>query len=156
LVRLNPEFAIEPVLVCSSGNQGIWILDKADRSLKRINLSQSTVEWEVPLPDPLKDTEIQFMREYQNFLFILDDKSRLFILNRIGQLVKEIKANSLQWFNFLGEELYYQDGEKIFFYDLFDGSTHEIDAEPTARFTLLSDERRFIVYEKRVMIQPVN
>src|SRR5688572_19673375 len=80
---IEKEFAIEPSLICSSGDHNVWVLDKADLSLKKISPSESKVLTEVFLTTDLytKKPEIVFMREYQNFLFILDKNVGIVVYN---------------------------------------------------------------------------
>lgn len=152
---LSEEFAIEPGLACSSGDLGMWVLDQADNSLKRINLSQYKVEIEFQLPAELKGT-IRQMREYQGYLFLLGGQTRLFVFSGMGKLLKSFEGKEIRFFNFIGEELYYNDMDALRFYDLFDGTQRQEQAEPGARFILLTDEARFVVYRDKVAIFRIN
>ena len=72
------EFVIEPSMICSSGDHNVWVLDKADFSLKKIAPTESMVLAEVAVDATLfkQKPEILMMREYQGFLFILDKRQR--------------------------------------------------------------------------------
>lgn len=152
--HLEPHYAIDPQLVCSSGDHNFWILDRSDLSLKRINPTQSTV-----IADALIDQkqfaqtpEFTFMREYQNFLFIIEKKSGILIFNSLGKQIKKIPVKEVEYLNFLGEELYYKQKDKLFFYDLFDASIREIPVEPACKFLLLTDARQYLIYENKIEI----
>lgn len=153
-LKLNEEFAIQPVLACSSGDKNLWVLDRADNSLRKINTERLMVDVEVELPAELQSekTEIPIMREYQNFLFLLDRQSGIYIFNAIGNHLKTIAGNNITYFNFLGEEMYYPQQGKLIFYDLFDTSTRETRLDPAVKIVLLTDVRTFSVYEDRVEI----
>ncbi|MDH4058514.1 MAG: hypothetical protein OEU76_07100 [Cyclobacteriaceae bacterium] len=151
---INPEFAINPVLACSSGDKNLWVLDKADISLKKLNTDRSTIDVEFRLPEQFHTTNIEeiTMREYQNFLFVLDPHSGLYIFNAIGILIKTLEVRGISYFNFLGEELYYPDNGKLIFYDLFDTKTREITLDPKVIFVLMTDLRIYKVYPDRAEI----
>ena len=52
------------------------------------------------------------MREYQGFLFLLHQEKGILIFNKMGKWIKTIERPQLKYFNFLGEELYYPEGDK--------------------------------------------
>lgn len=152
--KIEPHYAIDPQLICSSGDHNFWILDQSDLSLKRINPTQSNV-----LVDELIDqkqfshpTEFTFMREYQNFLFVIERNSGILIFNSLGKQIQKIPAPEIEYLNFLGEELYYKMKNKLFWYDLFDASTREIPVEPACKFMLLTDTRKYLIYENKIEI----
>lgn len=149
---LSEEFAVEPWLVCSAGDRNIWILDRADYSLKRVNLGLSKVEIEFRLPEEVLEVGVLHLREYQNFLFLLDARSRIFVFNGLGKLLRNFTGNNIHYFNFIGEELYYSDSGQLHFFDLLDGTLRHQPAEPSASFILLTDEARFTVYPNKVTI----
>jgi len=151
---IEPQYAIDPQFICSSGDHHIWILDRSDWSLKMINPAQSKVMTEAFI-DQTQFTytpEFTFIREYQNFLFMIEKNSGILIFNSLGKQVKKIGAAEIEYLNFLGEELYYKKNDKLFFYDLFDASTREIPVDPACRFALLTDARMFLIYENKIVI----
>lgn len=151
---LSEEFAIEPWLACSAGDQGMWILDKADYSLRWINLTSLKTEVEFTLPAALQGN-VEQLREYQGFLFLLIN-NRIHIFSRFGKQLKTIAGEGILWFNFFGEELYYADKGKLNFYDLFDGTQRTEAGDSSARFILLTDEARYMVYPGKVVISRIN
>jgi len=149
--QIDSAFAIEPWLACSSGDHHVWILDAADRTLKKIEPLKSSLLIDVNLGVVSDDlTTIVTMREYQGFLFLLDKEKGIYIFNGMGKLIKTISSPHLTSFNFLGEELYYPVSGKIAFLNLFSTETREISTGGSFKFVLLTDERRFIVHEKTI------
>jgi hypothetical protein len=143
---LNPEFAISAWQVCPSKNE-LWILDSADLSLRQ-TLDRGTAvaydaNWTGPKPSSLEG--IVFMREYLNFLFVLDRQTGIYMFNNLGKPIRHIKEENLFWFNFLGEELYYSKGQALHFIDLYTGETREIALPWQSQFALLTDERLILV-----------
>src|SRR3954471_19000486 len=70
---VDPAFAIRPWLVCPSLHE-LWILDSADFSIKKTKMKSAAISLEsvlIHLPSKqIKD--YVYMREYQNYLFLLD------------------------------------------------------------------------------------
>jgi hypothetical protein len=54
-----------------------------------------------------------------------------------------IPVKGLRTFNFLGEELYYLDGKKLRFLDLFTAEERAIEMPVVADFIILTDERLY-------------
>lgn len=129
-VRIDPAFAIEPWLLCSSGDYNIVIVDAADWSVKTVDTRQTAVDYEFALDPPGTGTpDIIFMREYQGFLFILDARKGISIYNRLGMKVNDLPVEGLRSFNFLGQELYYYQDGGIHFTDLFTLETRTVPFE---------------------------
>ncbi|HEU5289701.1 MAG TPA: hypothetical protein VFU05_03600 [Cyclobacteriaceae bacterium] len=148
------EFVIEPSLICSSGDHNVWVLDKADFSLKKISPTESKMLAEVVVDATLfkQKPEILMMREYQNFLFILDKNVGIVVFNGIGKRIRVISEPNLSYFNFLGEEIYFKKGDKLVYYDLFDTTTREESIDAACKYALITDVRKYLVYENKVDI----
>lgn len=151
---IEQQYAIEPIMACSSGDHNIWLFDQADFSIKRVNPSLSKVMAESIIDQKQfsHQAEVIFMREYQNFLFLLDKNSGILIFNSLGIQIKKIPVAEISYFNFLGEELYYKKNDKLIFHDLFDSSIREELVDPSCLFALLTDSRKFLVYQNRLDI----
>lgn len=152
------EFAIEPWLVCSSGDQNLWILDGVDLSIKKLNTGKQKIEVEIYLSQDqaIQKEDFVMMREYQNFLFIHNRQQGIEIHNAIGKRIKLISGKDIQYFNFMGEELYYAQTDKLIFLDLFDGKTRELPIDKGVQFMLLTDERVFKVFGDRLVVELKN
>jgi hypothetical protein len=153
--QIDSSYAIEPWLVCSSGESNFWIIDSADKSLKKINTKSSQVEIETKL-DTLTISDISFMREYQGFLFILYKQSDILIYNSIGKFLKAIKGKERHYFNFIGEELYFLENNKLKFFDLFSTETREINLPQPCTFVLITDERLLLIKDKTIDFLKMN
>ena len=149
---IQNHFAIEPILATSSGDNHVWIVDKADWSIKRFDPKTSKIVAEALINKTQFEGEpkIVAIREYQNFLFVLERNTGILIFNSLGKQIKKIEGKKIPYFNFLGEELYYIKDDKLIFYDLFDGTTREEVADTKALYTLLTDARKYIVYTNRI------
>lgn len=147
---IHPEFAISPWLVCPSRNEQ-WILDSADVSLKKTKGNITAIAYEsLWTSKPPHVNDIVYMREYLNFLFILERGKGIHILNNLGKEIRKIEDTNVTSFNFLGEELYYLSGTAIRFIDLYTTESREITLPAQGLFALLTDERLIIVGERQV------
>jgi len=149
---IHDHYALEPILATSAGDNGVWVVDKADWSIKRIDLKTLKVIAEALINRAQfeGDPKIVAIREYQNFFFVLEKTTGIIIFNGLGKQIKKIDAPKISYFNFLGEELYYVKDDKLIFYDLFDGSTREEAVDKKALYTLITDARKYIVYSDRI------
>ncbi len=149
---IDSSIAIEVALICPSGDQNIWVLDDADLGLKKVSLKDSRVLTEFSINDQFKENEFTLMREYQNFLFLLDPKTGITVYNSFGKQIRKIQETGLTYFNFLGEELYYKKDNQLKFLDLFTAETREIAIPAPSDFVLLTDERMILVNKNQVNI----
>lgn len=150
---VDPAFAINPYLVCSSGDYNLVVLDSADWSLKKINLQTNVLLFETALPDSLHArARFRYMRDYQNFIFLLDSASGIRIFNPIGRLVKTLPVRDLHQFNFLGEELYYAQHKTLILFNLFSARNRQLELPHPAEQVLLTDERLFTISGNTVTI----
>ena len=151
---LDSAFAIDPWFVCSSGDHNLWILDAADWSLKKIDPKKGSVLTEATFavtPGKHPD-DFTFMREYQGFLFLLDRSQGILIFSSMGKLIRTLPAKGLKYFNFLGEELYYQQNDALQFFDLFSAETRQMALPSPATFTLVTDEKIYTIGPQQIGI----
>lgn len=149
---IDPSLAVDVSLICPSGDQNVWILDNADLSLKKVSFRDSRVLNEFSIRDQFKENRFTLMREYQNFLFLLDPGSGIYVYNSLGKQIRKIQSSGLVSFNFLGEELYYAEDAKIKFLDLFTAETRELKLPEPAHFVLLTDERMILTTSNHVEV----
>jgi hypothetical protein len=154
--RIDPAFAIQPWLMCTSGDLKLWVLDAADHSLKKLNPKDSVVEVEVVIDASIINNAQAFskMQEYQNFVFLLNPHKGIFIFNSLGKHIKTIESHTIKNFHFLGEELYYSHGHKVQFFNLYTTDTREIslndpkklNIENTKGDIMVTDQRLYVVH----------
>jgi hypothetical protein len=154
-VIIDPSFAIEPSLACaSSNNNNYWLYDKADFTIKKIDLSKEIITYEIDVKKVYsnKIPSLSYIREYQNSLFLLDKNEGVKIVSITGRLIDSIDSNTIANLSFTGEELYYLDKGKIHFYDLYTKQIREIEVGNDVQFALITDERIILVKSKKVSI----
>jgi hypothetical protein len=152
LEKLDPSWALDPSLICIAGDYNLWILDKADWNLKKINPRQSTTITEFSIAKELSDPQITQMKEYLNFIFLINSDKEILIYNSMGRMARRIPVPNVHYLNFLGEELYYLEDNSIHFFDLYTAETRTIPLKEVYRQVVLTDERMLALQGDKVVI----
>jgi hypothetical protein len=145
---IEPSLAIEPWLACAGNNNGnFWIYDKADHSLKKINIANETISLDIDLKKLYgqQTPNLVYVREYQNLLFLLDKKAGIKIISITGKLIESISSVRINNFSFMGEELYYLEENKLKFYNLYTKQQHSIEIGNDIAFALATDEKVVLI-----------
>jgi hypothetical protein len=152
--KIDPAFAIQPWLICPSGEYKLWILDNVDQSLKKIDVKSAEVEVEVMVDSALiNDAEaFKTMREYQNYMFLLDRARGIFIFNSLGKHIKTLDIPGVKSFNFLGEDLYYLRNGLLEFFNLFTGQLRQMQIPSGYTDALVTDERMILFTRQAIDI----
>ncbi len=150
---IDPAFAVSPWLVCPALRE-LWILDSADFSIKKTAQNAATISLETALQHlPQKRiTDYTFMREYQNYVFLLDITAGVHVFNLLGKFVHTLGEKYMTHFNFYGEELYYVSGKELIFIDLYTSEKRKLPLEATSRFAILNDDRMYSVTTRTITI----
>lgn len=147
-LAIDSAFVIEPWLAFTSGDYNLWIVDAADGTLKKLNPKEPKMLFEAVLPDAERAKELTTGREYQGFVFLLDPKKGIQVFNSMGKWTKTLAGPAVPYFNFLGEELYYPEKGKLVFINLFNGEKRSISMPSPFDYSLITDERMYIVNGK--------
>ena len=149
--QVDSAFAINPWLVCPSGDYNVWIADAADNVIRKVNSATSRIDAEIRFTSGVSD--IIYMREYQGFLFVLHPSRGIVIFSGMGKELRTIGSGSIRYFNFLGEELYFPEGpEQLTFFNLFNAESRSLKLARQAPFSLLTDTRLFSINKNTVEI----
>jgi len=149
---LDPSFAVSPTLVCPALHE-LWILDSTDLSLGKTKAHATVISFENALQAISKNKpDFVMMREYQNYLFLLDRNNGIHMFNGLGKHIKTIAETGLRYFSFLGEELYFMKGNQVVLTDLYTNERRMLPIPAAANFILLTDDRLFAVDTKKVSI----
>jgi hypothetical protein len=143
IIKVDPAWAISPILVCPTNDNKLWLYDEADASLKKINPLTSEVILEFAIDTTQFKVKPNFihLREYQSMIFLLDINSGIYLLNNIGKQINKIEKAGIKNFNFFGEELYYLANDAIVFYDLYTEEERKVKVAERNQFVIVTDER---------------
>ena len=150
---LDPAFAITPWLVCPTLHE-LWILDSIDFTIKKTKMNSATISLEGALkhlPNK-KITDYLYMREYQNYLFLLDKNEGIHMFNSLGNFVRTVGEKEILLFGFLGEELYYSKDNALILIDLYTNERRSLPIGVPCRHALVTDDTMYAVAEKSVII----
>lgn len=138
--KLPPEIAIDPYLICPTHDNRLWILDKTDYSLKKINPLNNEVLNEFVLNTESAAPAFTYLKEYQNLIF-LQEKNAIWIINTLGKVINKIESTQSGNFGFFGQELYYLENNTVRFINLLTEESYELKLEGDLKFALVTDER---------------
>jgi hypothetical protein len=146
-----PQFAIEPYLVCPTHDNMLWIFDKADYSMKKINPLSEQILIEFLIENTSSKPDFEFLKDYQNLIFLKEKSGELWIVNTMGKVINKILISQSN-FNFFGQELYYLDGNTIRFLNLLTEEKYELTLDSNPKFAIVTDERILIVLPENKVI----
>jgi len=147
--------------VATLGNDdNIWILDDSDISLKKLDKNVQFLILNVQLNTVLKDPDhdINFMREYQNQLFINNANEGIMVFDNLGNYKYLIHEPGLKYFNFLNDEIYYYLDSTVIFHHLYTQKKRSIEVHSSIPylFALIVDEKLLFVGEQKLDIFQLN
>ncbi len=150
---VDPAFAITPWLVCPTLHE-LWILDSIDFSIKKTKMNSATISLEAALKHlPNKRiTDYIYMREYQNYLFLLDKNEGIHMFNSLGTYVKTMGEKDIISFGFLGEEIYYTKDNTLLLIDLYTNEKRTLPLSVVCRSALVTDDTLYAVAANTVTI----
>lgn len=134
-----------------ASDYNVWVVDETDFSLKKYDRQFEKVLNKTALDlllDP-KEYDINFMREYQNALYVNDRNTGLLVFDAFGSYKKKIAFKGIDFFSFLDDELYYLKGDTVRFFHLYLFSTHELLLPPRQQYS-----RVFLFNQKLYAIKP--
>lgn len=131
----------------SADNQ-LWLVDESDLSLKKYNPQKRTVSIETPFGLMLsgKKYQINHIREYQNLLFLAEEHTGIIIFDNLGNYIKTLPANSVKYFNFVGDKIYYIEDNAAIFTDIYTLRSDSKSLPEKARYMLLVENNLILFY----------
>jgi hypothetical protein len=134
----------------------LWVVDDADFSLKKYSPQQQDVLFQTSFDLLLspQDYDINFMREYQNSLYINDRNSGILVFDNMGNYKKKLPFKGLTQFSFLNDELYYLQDDKIHLFNLYNFKERiiQLPAEVKVRFALINGSHLVLVEDKQMSL----
>ncbi|MDX2190192.1 MAG: hypothetical protein SFY32_10030 [Bacteroidota bacterium] len=104
-----------------SAQNTFWFFDDSDFSLKKYDQSAHKVISKTPfdLMLPRDKYDINYIREYENGLYLNDKNSGILVFDNFGNYRKKLPFNGLSQFGFLKDELYFIDSDTIRFFNVY-------------------------------------
>ncbi len=153
--ELDPAFAVNPWLVCPALHE-LWILDSADFTIKKTRMNSMAISLENTLkhlPDKKMEDYVA-LREYQNYVFLLDQSAGVHVFNPLGMYMRTLGEKGMRSFSFLGEELYYVKEKEVVLIDLYTRERRTLPLEKAYQFVLFNDDTLYGLQGKEIHIAP--
>ncbi|MFN8416344.1 MAG: hypothetical protein U0U66_08440 [Cytophagaceae bacterium] len=112
-LSFNPDKVGYARLATPALDQSIWVVDDADFTLKKYNTTYQSVDISTPMDlliDP-RSYDMNFIKEYQNLLFINDANSGVLIFDNMGNYKTKLPVVGLTYFSFHEESIVYSKGD---------------------------------------------
>ncbi len=106
--KINSEKVGFMAAMCLAADGMVWIFDQNDMSLKKYNHVTEQILIYSPLDLLLepKEYDIKNMKEYQNFVFLVDKKSGILIFDNLGNYKRKITLKDFQSISFSNDSIY--------------------------------------------------
>lgn len=135
-------------LATPSSDNNLWVFDDQDFTLKKINLHYFEAEMATSLSNVVSpDFQGNHLKEYQNFVFLSDINTGIYVFDNLGNYIKLIPLESVHYFNFYKDEIYFLHDARLHFYDLYSSEEKfvEIDSEEKYSFALVSESYVYLI-----------
>lgn len=146
-------------LVTPAGDNNLWLINDQELGLLKIDINNREVLIENKLNFILKldDLEIQFIRSYQNLLFISDAKHGVFVFDNLGNFIENIAIGKVDFFSFQENHLIYIQNQKLILLDVYTKTKREVSLpNPSYQYVLMENNKVFLVYNHTVDIFDLN
>ncbi len=120
-------------------DNNLWVIDINDFSLKKFDLLFKAIISNTSLEFLLKPDlhEINFMKEYQNLLFINDEITGIMVFDNLGNYLRSIEASGLTQLGFFRNEVYFLKNQKLNFIDIYSQEGRTIDLSELGELELV-------------------
>ncbi len=108
-------------LATLANDSQVWIFDDADFSLKKYNPinRQISLRSSLGLILDAANYQLEFIREYQNMLFIVDRNAGILVFDNLGNFKRKIAVKGATFFGFTDNELYLVAENKLLLMHLY-------------------------------------
>ncbi len=133
-------------------NNQLWLVDMVDFSIKKVDVQRNQVTIRIPLPQILDpdDSDFNFMREYQNLLFLVDRNSGIYLFDNLGNFLRRIEQTGVTYLHFEQNKMYYQvdtNPETLFLENFYSGEKEKMTLLAPARAVLLKSNDMWLFFD---------
>jgi hypothetical protein len=141
-------------------DDNIWIVDDADMSLKKLDRANQFLLLNFPLIPVINDPDhgINYIREYQNQLFINNEKEGIMVFDNLGNYKFTIQEKGLNFFSFADDEVcFLREGELVFI-NIYDRKKRSVRliSDTAYLFCLAINNRIILIARNHAEIYSVN
>ena len=142
-------------LLTLAEDNNLWIVDNENLNLIKFDKYTNQVLINTSLNNYIliEDNTLNFIKAYQQQIFINDAASGILVFDNFGNYVKKLPITGLAYFNFLKDELYYLSNGAINFINLYSlkERTIPLDSKVYDK-VLLVDNNAFLIGKEAVDI----
>lgn len=147
-IKLATELAFAK-LTTLAADDNIWVIDEADYSLKKWDAVQRRILVETPFSflSQFPELEVNYIREYQNLLFITDNQYGVLVFDNLGNYLKTMDYKNLTYLNFSGDQMYFLNNRHLQLVNIYNGELLEISLPMKDKFNqaLLTRNRLILI-----------
>ena len=116
----------------TAADEKLWLFNESDFSLLKLdpNTSEITSTTELNLTFDRKKTDIRYIREYQNMVYLVDKTTGIYVFDNLGNYKKTLPFAELSYIGFKGDELYFLKGGQLRFFNLYTFTERNFDVPP--------------------------
>ncbi|TGE10185.1 hypothetical protein [Hymenobacter fodinae] len=98
-----------------------WLLNESDLTLRQLDATSGRFTITTPLDILIGRSrpDFRFLREYQNNLYLVDNKNGVYVFDNLGNYRKKLPFPGLTTLGFRGDELYYLAADGVHFFHLY-------------------------------------
>ena len=155
----NQQVVSNASLSTIAADNNIWVLDAQELSLKKVDINNSEVISETNLSLILKNeiNNFTYIREYQNLLFISDNKHGILVFDNIGNYLETLPLFNLNFFSFKDSSLISIQNGNILYFDIYTKQKKEVSLpDPSYTFVLMENQRVFLFTKETLDIFKLN
>jgi hypothetical protein len=141
--------------IALSADNTLWIFDNSRFSLKKYNPQANFIILDTPLDLVLdfRNYAITQMREYQNTLYVLNEKKELLIFDNFGNFQQSVKAKDWTFFNFHEDEIFGISEDKLILINLYKNEERSLTlpSDQDWKYLVASKENTWIGFTAKKM-----
>ena len=125
----------------------IWAIDNSDYSLKKINSenNKTIITTNLNFIINQNESEILFMKEYNNFLYISTTNNGILVFDNLGTYKKKLPYNNISFFSFKESDLCFITNKKINYFNTITLELKQEEEIIEGSKILISDKNKFII-----------
>ena len=135
----------------TAANEQLWLFNESDFSLLKFDPRTSEIinTTELNLTFDRKKTDIRYIREYQNMVYLVDKTTGVYVFDNLGNYKKTLPFPELSYIGFKGDEMYFLKGGQLRFFNLYSFAERAYDVPPLQNYkqALVGQELVYLLSE---------
>ncbi|HSI90933.1 MAG TPA: hypothetical protein VK927_07430 [Adhaeribacter sp.] len=133
----------------TSADEKLWLFNESEFSLLKYDPRIAEVSSTTPLNLTInrKQSDIQFIREYQNMVYLVDKSTGIYVFDNLGNYKKTIPFPGLSYVGFRDDEMYFLTGNELHFFNLYNFKERvlEVPVAPNYKQALVGESMIYLL-----------